>query len=110
MGCVEENVDFRGNDLKSREDVPSAEACAQICAEEDECFAWTWSKSVRRRAYRQQIVNGTRRTTYSWKFAPTLCALKAANYGESVFVSRNKISGRKNCGMYLKSFQDCRIE
>ena len=86
MGCVEEKVQFRGNDLKSSVDVPSAEACAQICAGEAECAAWTWTKGVGR------------------------CALKTAKYAESVFMHRDAVSGQKNCGMCLKAFQDCRIE
>ena len=93
MGCVENGLDYYGNDLKSMENVTTAEACAQFCSEEPKCFAWTWTRNIRVRG----------------GYFTQLCNLKTASYGEKELYNGYKISGRKNCGTYFELFQEHRI-
>jgi hypothetical protein len=41
---IERNYDYPGNDLQRIENIPSGEACAQLCANEQQCNSWTWGK------------------------------------------------------------------
>ena len=42
---IERDVDYYGGDFDYIEDVLSAENCAVLCANHDQCDSWTWGKA-----------------------------------------------------------------
>ena len=49
-----EGVDFMGGDIRRLKETASAKACAEACAAESKCFAFTYAKPTHKKASKQR--------------------------------------------------------
>jgi len=84
--CMEDNIDYKGNTIDVRDNVPSPAACQDLCEKNDLCHLWSW----------------VGHTVNKWVgYTVTVTAQKCHLKNKSAESSRRSlprvISGKKNC-------------
>ena len=84
--CMEDNIDYKGNTIDVRDNVPSPAVCQDLCEKNDLCHLWSW----------------VGHTVNKWVgYTVTVTAQKCHLKNKSAESSRRSlprvISGKKNC-------------
>ena len=61
LSCPEIDVDYNQNDAGFELNIESWEACAQECAPKASCFAWSWSKTLKKCHFKNKMWINDRR-------------------------------------------------
>ena len=81
-GCIEDNTDYYGHDMKKVQNIPSASACACACRDNTGCSVFTWTKRDKV-CYLKTSDKGRQRSDGAYSGTLHCCTGKANNSNTS---------------------------